>query len=207
MSSSSPYKNRPMANTVEMQIAEGCKSYDLYITSEFRRSMFVEGKMKDGSTTLRISTLNMMYNKDREKYDKMIKDMKDKGKANKMLFLGVSNDAFIFIAAGQVIVDTVNTYLESYEQGARVARVVLTKEIGEHDPPKCYPLRQPKAARYRHLPATHSPAEWAWEHHLPEYYVDNPEMYYLPSPVKMNIETVIDGTKVVANVEEKAVVV
>ena len=36
-----------MANTVEMQIAEGCKSYDLYVTSEFRRSMFVEGKMKD----------------------------------------------------------------------------------------------------------------------------------------------------------------
>jgi hypothetical protein len=201
MSNSSPYKNRPMANTVEMQISEGCKSYDLYITSEFRRSMFVEGKMKDGDTTLRISTLNMMYNKDREKYDKMIKDMKDKGKANKMLFLGVSNDAFIFIAAGQVIVDTVNTYLESYEQGARVARVVLTKEIGEHDPPKCYPLRQPKAPRYRHAPATHSPNEWAWEHHLSEYYVDNPEMYYLPSPVKISIDTVIDGVKIVANVK------
>ena len=197
----SPYVKRPMANTVEMQIAQGCKSYDLYITSEFRRSMFVEGKMQDGSTTLRISTLNVMYNDNREQYNKMIEDMKNKGKANKMLFLGVSNDAFVFIAAGQVIIDTVNTYLESYEQGARVARVVLTKDIGEHEPPKCYPLRQPKAARYRHLPATHSPVEWAWEHHLPEYYVDNPEMYYLPSPVKMNIETVIDGTKVVANIE------
>ena len=203
----SPYVKRPMANTVEMQIAEGCKSYDLYITSEFRRSMFVEGKMKDGSTTLRISTLNAMYNDHREHYNKMIEDMKNKGKANKMLFLGVSNDAFVFIAAGQVIVDTVNTYLESYEIGARVARVVLTKEIGENEPPKCYPLRQPKAARYRHAPANHSPAEWAWEPHLAEYYVDNAEMYYLPSPVIMNIDTVIDGKKIIANVEEGGVAV
>jgi len=203
MSSTSPYKNKPMANTVEMQIAEGCKSYDLYITSEFRRSMFVEGKMKDGDTTIRISTLNMMWNDNREKYDKMVKAMEDKAKANKMLFLGVSNDAFVFIAAGQVIIDTVNTYLESYEIGARVARVVLTKEIGEHDPPKCYPMRQPKAARYRHEPATHSPEKWAWESHLSEYYVDNAKMYYLPSPVMMNLETVIDGKKINANIEEK----
>ena len=203
----SPYKTRPMANTVEMQIAEGCKSYDLYVTSEFRRSMFVEGKMKDGDTTVRISTLNMMYNDNREKYDEMVKAMENKAKANKMLFLGVSNDAFVFVAAGQVIVDTVNTYLESYEIGARVARVILTKEIGEKEPPKCYPLRQPKAARYRHAPATHSPNEWAWEPHLAEYYVNNTKMYHLPSPVTINIDTVIDGKRVVANVKEKGVVV
>ena len=203
----SPYVKRPMANTVEMQIAEGCKSYDLYITSEFRRSMFVEGKMKDGDTTVRISTLNMMYNDNREKYDEMVKAMENKAKANKMLFLGVSNDAFVFVAAGQVILDTVNTYLESYEIGARVARVVLTKEIGEKEPPKCYPLRQPKAARYRHAPATHSPNEWAWEPHLAEYYVNNTKMYHLPSPVTINIDTVIDGKRVVANVKEKGVVV
>jgi len=199
----SPYVKRPMANTVEMQISQGCKSYDLYITSEFRRSMFVEGKMKDGNTTVRVSTLNMMYNDNREKYDEMVKGMEDKAKANKMLFLGVSNDAFIFIAAGQVILDTVNTYLESYEIGARVARVVLTKEIGEKEPPKCYPLRQPKAARYRHDPAHHSPAKWAWEHHLAEYYVDNPKIYHLPSPIRINIDTVINGQRIVANVEEK----
>lgn len=197
----SPYKTRPMANTVEMQIAEGCKSYDLYITSEFRRSMFVEGKMKDGDTTVRLSTLNMMYNDNREKYDATIKSMEDKAKANKMLFLGVSNDAFVFVAAGQVILDTVNTYLESYEIGARVARVVLTKEIGEKEPPKCYPLRQPNATRYRHIPANHSPADWAWENHIAEYYVDNPKIYHLPSPVKINIDTVINGVKIKANVE------
>ena len=191
-----------MASTVEMQIAQGCKSYDLYITSEFRRSMFAEGKMEDGDTTLRISTLNMLYNENREEYNKTIKNMEDKAKANKMLFLGVSNDAFVFIAAGQVIMDTVNTYLESYEQGARVARVVLTKEIGEKEPPKCYPLRQPKAARYRHAPANNSPVDWAWEHHLAEYYVDNAKIYHLPSKVKMTVDTVIDGQKIVANVEE-----
>jgi len=189
-------------NTVEMQICKGCKSYDLYVSSEFRRSMFVEGKMKDGDTTLRISTLNMMYNENREEYNKMIKNMEDKAKANKMLFLGVSNDAFVFIAAGQVIMDTVNTYLESYEQGARVARIVLTKEIGEKEPPKCYPLRQPNAARYRHAPANHSPVDWAWEHHLAEYYVDNAKIYHLPSKVKMTVDTVIDGQKIVANIEE-----
>ena len=197
----SPYVKKPMANTVEMQIAQGCKSYDLYVTSEFRRSMFVEGKMKDGDTTIRVSTLNMMYNDNREKYDEMIKAMEDKAKANKMLFLGVSNDAFVFVAAGQVILDTVNTYLESYEIGARVARVVLTKEIGENEPPKCYPLRQPKAARYRHAPANHSPAEWAWEHHLAEYYVDNAKIYHLPSPVKIHASVVVDGVKINANVE------
>ena len=71
----SPYKTRPMANTVEMQISQGCKSYDLYVTSEFRRSMFVEGKMKDGDTTVRLSTLNMMYNDNREKYDETIKSI------------------------------------------------------------------------------------------------------------------------------------
>jgi hypothetical protein len=191
-----------MASTVEMQIAQGCKSYDLYITSEFRRSMFAEGKMEDGNTTLRISTLNMLYNENREEYNKTIKNMEDKAKANKMLFLGVSNDAFVFIAAGQVIMDTVNTYLESYEQGARVARIVLTKEIGEKEPPKCYPLRQPNAARYRHAPANNSPADWAWEHHLAEYYVDNAKIYHLPSKVKMTVDTVIDGQKIVANVEE-----
>ena len=191
-----------MANTVEMQISQGCKSYDLYITSEFRRSMFAEGKMEDGNITLRVSTLNMMYNENREEYNKMIKNMEDKAKANKMLFLGVSNDAFVFIAAGQVIMDTVNTYLESYEQGARVARIVLTKEIGEKEPPKCYPLRQPNAARYRHAPANHSPVDWAWEHHLAEYYVDNAKIYHLPSKVKMTVDTVIDGQKIVANIEE-----
>ena len=73
----SPYKTKPMANTVEMQIAEGCKSYDLYITSEFRRSMFVEGTMSKDDITLRISTLNMMYNKNREQYNKMIEDIKN----------------------------------------------------------------------------------------------------------------------------------
>ena len=116
-----------VTNTVEMQICKGCKSYDLYVSSEFRRSMFVEGKMKDGDTTLRISTLNMMYNENREKYDKLIKNMEENAKAKKMLFLGVSNDAFVFIAAGQVIVDTVNTYLKSYEPGARVSRIVFNE--------------------------------------------------------------------------------
>mgnify|MGYP001350964119 CR=1 FL=1 len=77
----------------------------------------------------------------------------------------------------------------------------------EKEPPKCYPLRQPKAARYRHAPATHSPNEWAWEPHLAEYYVNNTKMYHLPSPVTINIDTVIDGKRVVANVKEKGVVV
>ena len=160
--------------------------------------------MKDGDTTLRNSTLNLRYNENREEYKKLIKNMEEKANTKKMLFLGVSNDAFVFIVAGQVIVDTVNTYLKSYEPGARVSRIILTKEIDEKDPPKCYPLRQPKAARYRHAPATHSPNEWAWEKHLAEYYVDNTRCWYLPSKVQMNIDTVIDGQRVVANVKENS---
>ena len=34
------------------------------------------------------------------------------------------------------------------------------------------------------------------------YYVDNTEMYYLPSPVIINIDTVVNGKKINANVEK-----
>jgi len=180
-----------MSATIELQISEGCKSYDLYISSAFRRSLFCEEKMEDNNT-LRISTLNSLYNENQEEYDNKIKQMEDEAEDNKMIFLGVSNDAYVFIEAGQLITDSVNSYLESYEQGARVSRIILTNEIDEKDPPKCYPLRKPKSTRYRHTPNDKPLKSWSWEKHLCEYYVDNPRMYYLPSKVKMRIINIVD---------------
>ena len=72
MSSTSPYTTTPMAQTVELQMREGCKSYDLYVTSEFRRSMFMTASSKTDDTTLRVSVLNMMYSTDKDSYNKLI---------------------------------------------------------------------------------------------------------------------------------------
>ena len=194
---SSSYTTRPMSATVELQISEGCKSYDLYISSILRRSLFCEEKMEEfelDTATIqeRISTLNSLYNENQEEYYNKIKQMEDDAEDNKMIFLGVSNDAYVFIEAGQLIIDSVNSYLESYEQGARVSRIILTNEIDEKDPPKCYPLRKPKSTRYRHTPDDKPLKSWSWEKHLCEYYVDNPRMYYLPSKVKMRIINIVD---------------
>ena len=197
----SPYVTKPMASTVELQMREGCKSYDLYISSELRRSMFMTSSSSKDDTTLRLSILNMMYSTDKNSYDKLISKFEKQSKKNKQLFLGVSNDAAVFVAAGQVILDTVNTYLDNYERGASVRRVVLTSEIGEKEPPKCYPYR-PGQDRYRHKPNTNPPPNsFAWESHLAEYFVDNTRLWHIPSQVVANIETVIDGKKVVANLE------
>ena len=190
-----------MASTVELQMRECCKSYDLYISSELRRSMFMTSSSSKDDTTLRLSILNMMYSTDKNSYDKLISKFEKQSKKNKQLFLGVSNDAAVFVAAGQVILDTVNTYLDNYERGASVRRVVLTSEIGEKEPPKCYPYR-PGQDRYRHKPNTNPPPNsFAWESHLAEYFVDNTRLWHIPSQVVANIETVIDGKKVVANLE------
>ena len=201
MSSTSPYTTTPMAETVELQMREGCKSYELYVTSEFRRSMFMTSNTSKDDTTLRLSILNAMYTTDKASYDNLINKFEKHSKKNKQLFLGVSNDAAVFLAAGKVILDTVNTYLDNYERGASVRRVVLTNEIGEKEPPKCYPYR-PGQDKYRHKPNTNPPPNsFAWESHLAEYYVDNPKMWHIPSEVVANVETVIDGKKVVANIE------
>jgi len=201
MSSSSPYTTTPMAQTVELQMREGCKSYELYVTSEFRRSMFMTSSNSKDDTTVRLSVLNMMYSTDKDAYNELISKFEKQSKKNKQLFLGVSNDAAVFLAAGQVILDTVNTYLDNYERGASVRRVVLTSEIGEKEAPKCYPYR-PGQSKYRHKPNTNPPPNsFAWESHLAEYYVDNPKMWHIPSEVIASIDTVIDGKRVVANLE------
>ena len=201
MSSSSPYTTTPMAQTVELQMREGCKSYDLYVTSEFRRSMFMTSSSKTDDTTVRVSVLNMMYSTDKDSYNKLISKFEKEAKKNKQLFLGVSNDAAVFLAAGKVIVDTVNTYLHNYERGASVRRVVLTSEIGEKEPPKCYPYR-PAQDRYRHKPNTNPPPNsFAWESHLAEYYVDNTKLWHIPSEVVASVDTVINGKRVVANLK------
>ena len=52
---SSPYLTTKMADTIELITRENCRSYDLYISSEHRRSMFMTGKFDD-DTTISINT-------------------------------------------------------------------------------------------------------------------------------------------------------
>tara|TARA_B100001093_G_scaffold516804_1_gene596540 strand:- start:7808 stop:8428 length:621 start_codon:yes stop_codon:yes gene_type:complete len=204
---SSPYLTTKMADTIELITRENCLSYDLYISSEHRRSMFMTGKFDDDMTTLRVSILNMMYKSAPGRYNEIIENFKNQAKKSNLLFLGVSNDAGVFIVKGQLILDTVNSYLESYVRGARVRRIVLTNEIGEKSPPKCYPMKPGglvgTSNSYKHNPNTNPPPDsFAWENHLAEYYVDKPDLWYKPSEVVANIETVIDGKKVCANLVE-----
>ena len=72
MSSTSPYTTTPMAETVELQMREGCKSYELYVTSEFRRSMFMTSSNSKDDTTVRLSVLNMMYSTNKDAYNELI---------------------------------------------------------------------------------------------------------------------------------------
>ena len=56
---------------------------------------------------------------------------------------------------------------------------------------------------YKYKPNNNPPPDsFAWEKHLAEYYTDKPDLWYKPSEVVANIETVIDGKKVCANVVE-----
>ena len=87
MSSTSPYTTTPMAETVELQMREGCKSYELYVTSEFRRSMFMTASNSNDDTTLRVSVLNAMYSTDKDSYDTLINKFVKHSKKNKQLFL------------------------------------------------------------------------------------------------------------------------
>ena len=86
MSSTSPYKTTPMAETVELQMREGCKSYELYVTSEFRRSMFMTSSTSKDDTTLRLSILNAMYTTDKDSYDNLINKFEKHSKKNKHCF-------------------------------------------------------------------------------------------------------------------------
>ena len=61
-------------------------------------------------------------------------------KKQEMIFLGVSNDAFVGILSGKIVIDTVNMQLKNMKNGASVKRVVLTDSIEENESPKCYPL-------------------------------------------------------------------
>ena len=61
------------ANTIELQIREDHKSYDLYIPSSFRNSIGVSGLSKEQQTVFGNSVLKVLYEGDKEAYNKMIK--------------------------------------------------------------------------------------------------------------------------------------
>ena len=173
------------ANTVELQIREGCKTYDLYISTTFRNSMMISGLSKEQHTTYGNSVLKILYNNDKESYNKMIKSFQELANNEKMIFLGISNDSAVFIKNGKMILDTVNSYLDSYEKNARVSRIVLTEEISPESPPKCYPMRPGGIVglnkSYHHIPNYNCPPDsYTWEPHIAEYYVDNPDLWIFP---------------------------
>ena len=54
------------ANTVELQIREGCKIYDLYISSDFRNSLNISGLSKEDHAIYGKSILKILYDNDKE---------------------------------------------------------------------------------------------------------------------------------------------
>tara|TARA_B110000971_G_C19998776_1_gene495676 strand:+ start:945 stop:1511 length:567 start_codon:yes stop_codon:yes gene_type:complete len=173
------------ANTVELQIRENHKSYDLYIPSRFRKSIGVSGLSKEQQTVFGKSVLKVLYERDKEAYNKMIKSFQELANTKKMIFLGISNDSAVFIKEGKKILDTVNKYIDSYVQNARVCRIVLTEEISGESPPKCYPMRPGGivglSKSYHHKPNYNSSIDsYTWEPHIAEYYIDTPDLWLLP---------------------------
>ena len=86
MQMSSPYITTKMADTIELVTRENCKSYDLYLSSELRRSMFMTGAFKDDVSTLRVSILNMMYKTAPNRYNEIIENLKIRQKKESSCF-------------------------------------------------------------------------------------------------------------------------
>ena len=197
-----------MASTVEINMREGCNDYDLYISSELRRSLEVNSSNQNGDTKIRFSMMNMMYKSSPETYNNILNDTIKNFQSKKMLFLGVSNDSFVGIAAGQIILDTVNSYLRGYQQNAKIKRVVLTNEIGEKDPPKCYPIvfKEGQVPKYKHAPNLKPPGkeDLYWEPHLAVYLNDHPDLFHYPrDKIAGIVQTDIGGKEVKATFENK----
>ena len=142
----------------------------------------------------------MMYEENPEEYTKLMKKFKNMAEdtKEKKIFMGISNSCAVFCAAGQIILDTVNTHLDSYKAGARVERIVLTDEIKEKDSPKVYPLRL--SGSFRHMPNYNSPPGTKWksyEDHLAIYEPLNPTKNWYPTKTKpvVNIFTILSGRR------------
>lgn len=189
-----------MSNTVHLEFSEECLNYDLYISSKHRRSMFVDSSRKHDKSTLRISMLKLMNDTSPNSYLSMLNSTKDMMEKQKMIFLGVSNDAFVGILAGKIVVDSVNNCLSDKQIGSQIKRVVLTDDIGEKESPRCYPLLENNS--FYHNP-NYSPPSGSlnWENHIAVYHIDNPDKYYFPDKdTNMVIETEIDGKNVKATI-------
>tara|TARA_B100000963_G_C22576313_1_gene648608 strand:+ start:743 stop:1336 length:594 start_codon:yes stop_codon:yes gene_type:complete len=193
-----------MARTVKLNITEDCDDYDLYISSKLRRSMFINSTTGDNDTKVRLNMMGLMCKTCPEQYLKLLNDTKSMFEKQKMIFLGVSNDAFVGIAAGQIILDSVNKTLDNYRSGLKVRRVVLTDQIGENESPEVYelPNLSDNFCNFKYLPNTTPPSgSLNWEQHLAVYLPDNPEISYYPTKdVKMAVMSKIDGQDVKAYV-------
>ena len=187
-----------MSNSVKLEFKEDCLNYDLYISSKLRRSMFVDGSSKNKDSTLRISMLKLMNDTSPSSYVNLLNSTKEMMEKQKMIFLGVSNDAFVGIMGGKVILDTVNKCLANKKLGAVIKRIVLTGDLDENESPICYPLLDENS--FYHNPNYSPPAgSLNWEKHIAVYETKNIDKYYFPDKqTNMVIETRIDGNNIKA---------
>jgi len=171
-----------MSSTVELNINENCNLYDLYISSKLRCSTIIDMSINNYSPK-RLNILGDAYKHNSNKYEKLLRNTQKIFENKKMIFMGTSNNEFVGIKGGQIILNFVNLYLDSYRSGLKVRRIVLTDEIGEKDSPKCYPLLniRGKIYKYKHMPFT-SPSvnSLNWEPHLAVYSVNMPEKDFYP---------------------------
>ena len=193
-----------MASTVELNITENCDLYDLYISSQLRRSMFVNVSTNDEKTSLKINTFGLMYKKNPDTYEDLLRSIKNTFEEQEMIFMGTSNDAFVGIMAGKIILKSVNQYLDSYRPGLKVRRIVLTDKLKQNDPPKCYPLLNGagKMRKYKFPPNTTPPTDkLSWEPHISVYMVDSPEKNFYPNTkISLIAKTELDGKEITATI-------
>ena len=191
-----------MASTVELNITENCDIYDLYIPSQLRQSMFVDVSTNVQKTSLKINTFGLMYRENPDTYEDLLRNIKNTFEEQEMIFIGTSNDAFVGIMAGKIILKSVNQYLDSYRPGLKVRRIVLTNELKKNDPPKCYPLLNSKGkmCKYKLSPNTTPPTDkLSWEPHISVYMVDSPEKNFYPNTeVSLIAKTEMNGKEITA---------
>jgi hypothetical protein len=164
--------------------------------------MFVNVSTNDEKTSLKINTFGLMYKKNPDTYEDLLRSIKDTFEEQEMIFMGTSNDAFVGIMAGKIILKSVNQYLDSYRPGLKVGRIVLTNELKKNDPPKCYPLLNSngKMRKYRFSPNTTPPTDkLSWEPHISVYMVDSPEKNFYPNTdISLIAKTELDGKEITA---------
>lgn len=156
---------------------EGKSKYDLYISSKHRDNMRVnlghEFNDKD------ISCFEILYKINKEKYEDMINTFKKIEKTHKMIFMGISNGAAVFIPNGKKLLDFVNKELKNHTNNAYINRIILTSSMKENDPPVIKPT--PMSNNFAFPPNYEPPWGNDLQEHISVYYTKEPTKFYYPT--------------------------